>query len=272
MSNIQYPVSLEQVNKNTIARLEALIDTVRANPEKDVAEIVAECPLVEDLNNVAIGLFNLKTYLEPVLFSRAEVYPELGMNINEALSGTVLDICGWNNQDFINEHYPDGEYVTDRLPEDVTPQPVPYEIVTHGGKFIGFWTVFRFYHQGVNGAEVNLSEMPIFKVGDGWVVISTIAGWRKLEGDEAAKAIADEIYRLEELDGSIYARQIAQTEKWILEGGLVNSLEGQTLDASADIAAEIPLPPGLAEEIKQAVATQGTVEGQSVEQVTATGE
>lgn len=270
MSNIQYPVSLEQVKKNTIARLAALIDAVCANPEKDVLEVIAECPLVDDINNVAVGLFNLKTYLEPVLFSRSEVYPELGMNINEALSGTVLDICGWNNQDFINEHYPDQDYVTDHLPEVVTAKPEAYEIVTHAGKFNAFWTVFRFYHHGVNGAEVNLSVMPIFKVGDGWVVISNVAGWRKLEGEEAAKVVADEIYRLEELEGSVYARQIAQTEKWILEGGLATSLEGQTLDTATDIAAEIPLPPGLAEEIKQAVAEQGTIEGQPVEAATTT--
>lgn len=259
MNNAHYELSLDQVKNNTHARLAALIEAARANPEASVESLIEQCPLSQDITNVATGLFNLKTYLSPVLFSRVEVYPELGMNINETLSGTMLDICGWNNVDFVNEHYPDQGYVVDRLPEVVAATPEPYEIVTHAGKFTAFWTVFRFYHNAETGAELNLSEMPIFKVADGWVVISNVAGWRKLEGEEATKAIADEIYRLEEFEGTVYARQIAQTEKWILEGGLATSLGEQSiedLDSQAEISAEIPLPEDLATEIKGAIAEQ----------------
>lgn len=259
MSNTQYKLSLDQVNSNTRARLTSLIEAARANPETPIDELIDQCPLVTDIQNVATGLFNLKTYLTPVLFSRTEVYPELGMNINETLSGTMLDICGWDNVAFVNEHYPDQGFITDHLPPVVLATPEPYEIVTHAGKYTAFWTVFRFYHNGEGGAELNLGETPIFKVEDGWVVISNVAGWRKLEGDEAKAVIAKEIARLEDLEGSVYARQIAQTEKWILEGGLATSLEGQSVEALAErdgIAAEIPLPEDLAKEIKEAIVDQ----------------
>lgn len=259
MSNAQYNLSLDQVKNNTRERLAALIEAARANPEMAADELIDQCPLTQDVMNVATGLFNLKTYLTPVLFSRVEVYPELGMNINETLSGAMLDICGWNNIDFINEHYPNQGFITDHLPPVVLATPEPCEIITHAGKFTAMWTVFRFYHNSETGAQLNLGQTPIFKVQDGWVVISNVAGWRKLEGEEAKKAIADEIARLEDLEGSVYARQIAQTEKWILEGGLATSLEGQSVEALAErdgISAEIPLPEDLANQIKEAIVEQ----------------